>query len=106
MQTVSKTYVDTAIAAAELGHPLDASTPYVMKTGDTMTGPLILPGDPVTPLQAADKNYVDAQSGGDPGGARAEGFDHTRRPPSRWRSPRARSCRSTTSTASCSPAST
>ena len=62
MQTVSKAYVDTAIAAAELGHPLDSSTPYVQKTGDTMTGPLILSGDPVTPLQAADKNYVDTQS--------------------------------------------
>ena len=24
-----------------------------------MTGPLVLPGDPVTPTQAADKNYVD-----------------------------------------------
>ena len=62
MQTVSKSYVDTAIAAAELGHPLDASTPYVLKSGDTMTGPLVLSGDPVTPLQAADKNYVDTQS--------------------------------------------
>ncbi len=62
MQTVSKSYVDTAIAAAQLGHPLDASTPYVLKTGDTMTGPLVLPGDPVTPLQASDKNYVDEQT--------------------------------------------
>ena len=24
-----------------------------------MTGPLVLPGDPVTPTQAADKHYVD-----------------------------------------------
>ncbi len=62
MQTVSKSYVDTAITAAELGQPLDASTPYVLKTGDTMTGPLVLPGDPVTPLQASDKNYVDGQT--------------------------------------------
>ena len=64
MQTVSKNYVDTAIAAAALGHPLDSTEPYVLKTGDTMTGPLVLPGDPVTPLQASDKNYVDEQTAG------------------------------------------
>ncbi|MGD0796695.1 MAG: hypothetical protein ABR910_03135 [Acidobacteriaceae bacterium] len=57
MQTVSKSYVDTAIAAAVAG-PLDSSA-YVLKAGDTMTGPLVLPGDPVSPLQAADMNYVD-----------------------------------------------
>jgi len=59
MQTVSKAYVDTAIAAAVSGHPLDTSTPYVQKSGDTMTGPLVLPGDPTAPLQAVDKQYVD-----------------------------------------------
>lgn len=58
MQTVTKNYVDTAIAAAVTGHPLDAS-PYVEKAGDTMTGPLVLPGDPVSADQAATKNYVD-----------------------------------------------
>jgi trimeric autotransporter adhesin len=58
MQTVSKSYVDTAIAAAVTGHPLD-STPYVLKSGDTMTGPLALPADPVSDEQAADKHYVD-----------------------------------------------
>ena len=58
MQTVSKSYVDTAIAAAVSGHPLDSS-PYVLKAGDTMTGPLVLPADPVSATQAADKNYVD-----------------------------------------------
>ena len=50
MQTVSKAYVDTAIALATTGHPLDSSTPYVEKTGDTMTGPLVLPGDPTARL--------------------------------------------------------
>lgn len=35
----------------------------VSKTGDTMTGALVLPGDPTTPLQAADKAYVDGHSG-------------------------------------------
>jgi hypothetical protein len=59
MQTVSKTYVDMAIAAALTGHPADVSSVYVLKAGDTMTGPLVLPGDPVSPNQAADKNYVD-----------------------------------------------
>jgi hypothetical protein len=58
MQTVSKSYVDTAIAAAVTGYPLDSS-PYVLKAGDTMTGPLVLPADPVSATQAADKNYVD-----------------------------------------------
>ncbi|MFC6646186.1 hypothetical protein ACFQBQ_11450 [Granulicella cerasi] len=59
MQTVSKQYVDTQIAQAQIGAiPLDSS-PYVLKAGDTMSGPLVLPGDPVTATQAADKNYVD-----------------------------------------------
>ena len=68
MQTVSKAYVDTAIAAAVTGHPLDSSTPYVLKTGDTMTGPLVLPGDPTSPTQAADKHYVDINVGASAGG--------------------------------------
>lgn len=62
MQTVSKQYVDNAIAAATTGFPLDSS-PYVQKAGDSMTGPLVLPGDPVSPNQAADKNYVDESLG-------------------------------------------
>ena len=41
---------------------------YVQKTGDTMTGPLVLPGDPTAPLQAAEKQYVDAQVAGVAGG--------------------------------------
>lgn len=32
----------------------------VLITGDTMTGPLVLPGDPTFNLQAATKQYVDA----------------------------------------------
>ena len=68
MQTVSKAYVDTAIAAAVTGHPLDSSTPYVLKAGDTMTGPLVLPGDPTSPLQAADKHYVDINVSASAGG--------------------------------------
>lgn len=59
MQTVSKSYVDAAIAAAVTGHPLDSTNPYVQKAGDTMTGPLLLSGDPTSSVQAATKNYVD-----------------------------------------------
>ena len=67
MQTVSKQYVDDAIAAAATGFPL-ASSPYVQKVGDTMTGPLVLPADPVSPNQAADKNYVDENVAATAGG--------------------------------------
>jgi hypothetical protein len=67
MQTVSKSYVDTAIAVAISGHPLDSS-PYVLKAGDTMTGPLLLPADPVSAMQAADKNYVDESIAATAGG--------------------------------------
>lgn len=67
MQTVSKQYVDDAIAAAATGFPL-ASSPYVQKTGDSMTGPLVLPADPVSPNQAADKNYVDENIAASAGG--------------------------------------
>jgi trimeric autotransporter adhesin len=59
LQTVTKSYVDTAIVAAVTGHPLLTASPFVLITGDTMTGPLVLPGDPVSANQAADKNYVD-----------------------------------------------
>jgi hypothetical protein len=62
MQTVSKQYVDNAISQAIIGYPHDSS-PYVLKTGDTMTGPLALPADPVSAQQAADKNYVDNSVG-------------------------------------------
>jgi lysophospholipase L1-like esterase len=68
MQTVSKSYVDTVIAAAVTGHPLDSSSPFVMKTGDTMTGALVLPGDPTTPNDAADKHYVDVNIAATGGG--------------------------------------
>lgn len=68
MQTVSKSYVDTAIAAAVAGHPLDTSNPYVLKAGDTMTGPLTLASDPTAPAQAATKSYVDTTIAGVAGG--------------------------------------
>ena len=58
MQTASRAYVDAKIAQVQAGGT-GSSTTYVPTTGGTMTGPLVLPGDPVTPTQAADKHYVD-----------------------------------------------
>ncbi len=57
MQTASRAYVDAKIAQVQTGGT--TGTTYVPTTGGTMTGPLVLPGDPVTPTQAADKHYVD-----------------------------------------------
>ncbi|HEX5283551.1 MAG TPA: hypothetical protein VFW30_05485 [Bryocella sp.] len=56
MQTASRAYVDAKIAAVS-GTGTTGS--YVPTTGGTMTGPLVLPADPVTPNQASDKHYVD-----------------------------------------------
>lgn len=36
---------------------------YTLKTGDTMTGPLVLSGDPTVPLGAATKQYAVARAG-------------------------------------------
>lgn len=76
MQTVSKSYVDQAIAAAVQSGvtPTGAaatggSSSSVQKAGDTMTGPLVLSGDPTSALQAADKHYVDAGLAAAGGGA-------------------------------------
>ena len=55
VQAVSKAYVDQAIAELSQSSGLTA-------TGGTLTGPLILSGDPTQPLQAADKHYVDTQA--------------------------------------------
>ena len=70
LQTVTKSYVDTAIANA-VAAPATTPSTYVLKAGDTMTGPLVLPADPVSAQQAADKHYVDtsvAAVGGGTGG--------------------------------------
>ncbi len=48
----NKTYVDSAIAAVGAGN-------YLPTAGGLMTGPLTLSGNPVAPLQAAAKQYVD-----------------------------------------------
>jgi hypothetical protein len=49
---VNKAYVDTALSTVGAGS-------YVSKSGDAMTGPLTLSGDPTSPNQAASRHYVD-----------------------------------------------
>jgi hypothetical protein len=41
--------------------PLIDTTNLVQKSGDTMTGPLVLPADPTASMQASTKQYVDNQ---------------------------------------------
>src|SRR5579875_2958924 len=58
MQTASRAYVDAKVAqVTETG--TTGTITYVPTTGGTMSGPLVLPADPATPTQAADKHYVD-----------------------------------------------
>ena len=59
LQTATKSYVDAAIAAAVAGTPITGTMPFVARSGDTMTGPLVLAGDPTASLEATDKHYVD-----------------------------------------------
>ncbi len=54
---VNKLYVDNAVQNVGSGS-------FVSKSGDTMTGPLTLSGDPVAAGQAATKHYVDLGVGG------------------------------------------
>ena len=68
IQTATRQYVDQAITRAALGALPQDTTPYVEKSGDTMTGALTLPGDPVSSLQAATKNYVDVSTAAVQGG--------------------------------------
>lgn len=49
---VNKAYVDSAVAVVGGGS-------YVSKAGDTMTGPLMLSGDPAAPNHASNRHYVD-----------------------------------------------
>ena len=53
VQSASKAYVDTSIAGL-------AGT-YVAVDGGSMTGPLVLDGDPTAASQASTKHYVDTQ---------------------------------------------
>ncbi|HEY0757963.1 MAG TPA: hypothetical protein VGD59_01770 [Acidisarcina sp.] len=58
-QPVSKQYVDNAIAGIGSG---SGSSSSVALAGGTMTGPLLLSGDPVSANQAATKHYADVLS--------------------------------------------
>jgi len=49
----NKAYVDVAVATVGAGS-------FVSKTGDSMSGPLTLAGDPTAPNHAATRHYVDA----------------------------------------------
>lgn len=51
VQAVTKTYVDEQIEALEGS--------YLPLTGGTLSGPLYLSDDPLQPLEASDKHYVD-----------------------------------------------
>lgn len=55
---VNKAYVDAAVQSAS-GMIVSLEELYVAKIGSTMTGPLILSGDPVLENAAATKHYVD-----------------------------------------------
>ena len=54
-QAVTKAYVDASVANVGAGN-------FVSKSGDTMSGPLVLPADPTAPGQASTKHYVDVSS--------------------------------------------
>ncbi len=49
---VNKAYVDAAVTTVGAGS-------FVQKTGDAMSGPLTLSGDPTAPTQASTRRYVD-----------------------------------------------
>lgn len=51
-QMATRQYVDSAVGNLGAGS-------FVSKNGDTMSGPLTLPADPVSPNQAATRHYVD-----------------------------------------------
>ena len=55
VQAVNKAYVDQAIQ--------QAASNQISSVGGTLSGPLYLSGDPVSPTQATDKRYVDSLFG-------------------------------------------
>ena len=56
--------VTSSYQAADAAIVNGANATFVKLAGGTMTGPLILRGNPVSALEAATKQYVDANSGG------------------------------------------
>lgn len=70
--------VPVEVDATERRALIDTSTlgsMYVHKSGDTMAGPLVLHADPINPLEAATKQYVDVAGGGGGGGEAAPPSD-------------------------------
>lgn len=70
-EAVNKAYTDSQVASGDTA-TLNSSKAYadaqaalkVSKAGDSMSGPLTLPGNPVNALHAATKQYVDSVAGG------------------------------------------
>ena len=56
-QFTTKTYVDSALGGIIIPDP--DLTPYLLKSGGTMTGALVLPAAPTQDLEASTKKYVD-----------------------------------------------
>ena len=61
-EAVNKAYVDASVANAGGG----TGANFVLKSGDTMTGPLTLPANPAAPMQASTKEYVDLSAANKP----------------------------------------
>lgn len=61
-----------AATAVDLDNVFSIAIGAVQKTGDTMLGHLVLPGDPTTEFQAVTKGYVDAHAGSGGGITEAE----------------------------------
>jgi hypothetical protein len=59
MDGIAAVGIGTPYAREDHIHPSDTSR--VIKAGDSMTGTLVLAADPLHPLEAATKGYVDAQ---------------------------------------------
>ncbi len=59
-ETIEQVFtIDLSVGNAANVTAIFAESIYVLKAGDTMTGPLILSGDPSTDLEAATKGYID-----------------------------------------------
>ncbi len=59
-ETIEQVFtIDLSVGSAANVTATFAESIYVLKAGDTMTGPLILSGDPSTDLGAATKGYID-----------------------------------------------
>lgn len=59
-QAVNKAYVDASVSGSGGG----GNGNFVLKSGDSMTGPLTLPANPTAPMQASTKQYVDLNTAG------------------------------------------